>query len=71
MFAYRLYHSQVYVNSNKYKSRYEMLNYVVTEYWIYGESGEGFGMPRNAFFTAEPTDDIQGLHHAGRSDNVR
>ena len=38
-----------YVNGNKYKSRYEMLNHLVTEYWIYGEQGEGFGMPRNAF----------------------
>ena len=44
---------------------------MVTENWIYGESGEGFGMPRNAFFTAEPTDNIQRLRHAGRSDNVR
>ena len=60
-----------YVNGNKYKSRYEMLNHVVMEYWTYGEHGEGFGMPRNAFFTAEPTDDIQRLRHAGRSDNVR
>ena len=28
-------------------------------------------MPRNAFFTAEPTDDIQRLRRAGRSDNVK
>ena len=27
-------------------------------------------MPRNAFFTAEPNDNIQHLRHAGRSDNV-
>ena len=44
-----------YVNGNKYKSRYEMLNHVAMEYWSYGENGEGFGMPRNAFFTADPT----------------
>ena len=25
----------------------------------------------NAFFTAEPTDDIQRLNHAGRSDKVK
>ena len=50
-----------YVNGNKHKSRYEMLYHVVTEYWIYGEHREGFGVPRNAFFTAEPTDDIQRL----------
>ena len=48
-----------------------MLNHLVTENWIYGESGEGFGIPRNAFFTAELTDDIQHLRHIGRSDNVR
>ena len=48
-----------YVNGNKYISRYEMLNHVVKEYWIYGEFGVGFGMPRNAFFTAETTDNIQ------------
>ena len=48
-----------------------MLNHVVMEYWTYGEHGEGFGMPRNAFFTAEPTDDIQRLRRAGRSDNVK
>ena len=34
-----------YVNGNKYKSRYEMLNHMVMEYWTYGEHGEGFGMP--------------------------
>ena len=28
-----------YVNGNKYKSRYEMLNQVVMEYWTYGEHG--------------------------------
>ena len=62
-----------YVNGNKYKSRYEMLNHVVMEYWTYGEHREGFGMPSNAFFTAraEPTDDIQHLNHAGRSDKVK
>ena len=40
---------------------------MVMEYWTYGEHGEGFGMPSNAFFTAEPTDDIQRLNHAGKS----
>ena len=28
-------------------------------------------MPRNAFFTADPTDDIQSLRRAGRSDSVK
>ena len=61
----------MYVSSNKYKSRYKMLNHMVMEYWTYGEHGEGFGMPSNAFFTAEPTDDIQRLNHAGKSDKVK
>ena len=60
-----------YVNGNKYKSRYEMLNHVVTEFWIYVEFGEAFGMPKNAFFTAEQTNDFQRLRHAGRSENIR
>ena len=60
-----------YVNDNKYKSRYEMLNHVAMEYWSYGEYGDGFGMPRNAFFTADPTDDIQSLRRAGRSDSIK
>ena len=44
---------------------------MVTEYWIYGEFGEGFGMPKNALFTAETTHDIQRLRHAGRSEKIR
>ena len=60
-----------YVNRNKFKSRYKMLNYVALEYWSYGENGDGFGMPRNAFFTADPTDDIQSLRRAGRSDSIK
>ena len=58
-----------YVNGNKYKSRYEMLNNVAMEYWLYGEYRDGFGMPRNAFFTADLTDNIQRLRCAGRSDS--
>ena len=30
-----------------------MVNKVDTEYWVYGEYGEGFGTPRNVFFTTE------------------
>ena len=48
-----------------------MLNHVALEYWSYGESGDGFGMLRNAFFTADPTDDIQSLRRAGRSDSIK
>ena len=60
-----------YVNRNKYKSRYDVLNHVVTEYWVYGEYGEGFGMPKNAFFTTDETDVIRRLHLAGRSENIK
>ena len=42
-----------YVNRRKYESKYEMINKVFTEYWVYEEHGDGFGTPRNAFFTAE------------------
>ena len=48
-----------------------MLNQAVMEYWSYGENGDGFGMPRSAFFPADPTDDIQRLLRAGRSDSVK
>ena len=48
-----------------------MINKVVTEYWVYGEYGEGFGTPRNAFFTTEQTDDIRRLRHVGRSENIK
>ena len=43
-----------------------MVNKVVTKYWVYGEYGDGFGAPRNAFFTVEETDDIRRLRQAGR-----
>ena len=42
-----------YVNRYKYESRYEMLNYVALELWAHGEDGDGFGIPKNAFFTAD------------------
>ena len=38
-----------YVNRNKFKSRYEMLNHVAQKYWSYRESRDGFGMSRNVF----------------------
>ena len=69
--AYTGYTTVRYVNKNKYKSRYDILNHVVTEYWVYGEFGEGFGMPKNAFFTTDKTDDIWRLHRAGRSENIK
>ena len=49
----------------------DMINQVVTEYWVYGEYGEGFGTPRNAFFTSDETDDIRRLRQAGRSENLK
>ena len=69
--AYTGYTTARYVNKNKYKSRYDILNHVVIEYWVYVEFGEGFGMPKNAFFTTDKTDDIRRLHHAGRSENIK
>ena len=47
-----------YVNKRKYESRYDMINQVVTEYWVYSEYGEGFGIPKNAFFTTDEIDNI-------------
>ena len=32
-----------------YRSNSEMVNKVATDYWIYGD---GFGKPRNSFFTS-------------------
>ena len=48
-----------YINKYKYDSRYNMLNNVALELWVHGEDGNGFGVPKNAFFTPDPTDDIQ------------
>ena len=39
-----------YLNRSKYASRYDMINKMVTKYWVYSEYGDGFGTPRNAFF---------------------
>ena len=33
-----------------------MISKVFAENWIYGEYGDDFGTPRNAFFTAEEAD---------------
>ena len=52
-----------YVNMEKYTSKYDMLNKVATDYWIYGEYGDGFGKPLNAFFTPREGDDL----YSGRS----
>ena len=35
-----------------YRSNSDMVNKVTTDYWIYGEYGDGFGKPLNAFFTS-------------------
>ena len=58
------------VNMEKYESKYEMLNKVATEYCIYGEYGDGFGKPRNAFFTPREVDDLHHLNQAGKSENL-
>ena len=59
-----------YINKYKYDSRYDMLNRVALDLWIYGEDGNGFGVPRNSFFTLDPTDDIQKLRQTGRKDGM-
>ena len=46
-----------------------MLNRVALDLWIYGENGNGFGVPRNSFFTPDPTDDIQKLRQTGKKDD--
>ena len=38
-----------YINKYKYDDKYEMINDVVLGLWVYGESGNGFGCPKNAF----------------------
>ena len=48
-----------------------MLNHVALEYWSYGESGDGYGIPTIAFFTADPTDDIQRLRRTGKKDGIK
>ena len=67
MYGYR---SHKYINRYKYDSRYHMLNQVVLDLWVYGEDGTEFGLPRNAFFTPDPTDDIQKLRHLGSKDGM-
>ena len=67
MYGYR---SHKYINRYKYDSRYHMLNQVVLDLWVYGEDGTGFGLPRNAFFTPDPTDYIQKLRHLGNKDGM-
>ena len=47
-----------------------MLNKVATDYWIYGEYGDGFGKPLNAFFTPREGDDLHHLNQAGESENL-
>ena len=56
-----------YVNRRKY----DIIRKVVAEYWIYREYGDGFGTPRNAFFTAEEADDIRCLRQAESSENLK
>ena len=48
-----------------------MISKVVAEYWIYGEYGDGFGTPRNAFFTKEEADNIRRLRQAGSPENLK
>ena len=60
-----------YINKFKYESRYDRLNCVALELWANGEDGNGFGIPMNAFFTPDPTDNIQRLRRTGRKDEIK
>ena len=60
-----------YVNKFKYESRYDMLNCVALKLWAHSEDGNGFGIPTNAFFTSDPTNDIQRLRRTGKKDGTK
>ena len=47
-----------------------MINDVVLNLWVYGESGMGFGCPKNAFFTPDPLDNIRKLRIAGKKHSL-
>ena len=36
-----------------------------TEFWIYGDYGDGFGKPEKAFFTPKEGDDLRSLRKRG------
>jgi len=52
-----------YINKYKYDSWYAL------ELWA--TDGNGFGIPTNAFFTPDPTDDIQKLRLIGKKDGIK
>ena len=59
-----------YINQYRYEDKYEMINDVVLNLWVYGESGMGFGCPKNAFFTPDPLDNIRKLRIAGKKHSL-
>ena len=38
-----------YINKYRYEDKYEMINDMVLNLWVYGESGNGFGCPKTHF----------------------
>ena len=54
MEKYTCKHGEVYI-------QYDMLNKVATDYWIYGEYGDGFSKPLNAIFTPREGDDLHNI----------
>ena len=48
----------------------ETVNKVATEFWIYGEYGDGFGKPKNAFFTPKGGDNLQSLRKVGEPEDL-
>ena len=43
---------------------------VVLNLWVYGETGMGYGCPKNTFFTPESRDNIQKLCIEGRKHSL-
>ena len=43
---------------------------LATDYWIYGEYGDGFGKSLNAFFTPREGDDLHSLQKASEPENL-
>ena len=58
------------VNMGKDTSKYDMLNKVATDSWIYGEYGNGFSKHLNAFFTPREGDGLHNFKKADESENL-
>ena len=59
-----------YINEDRYEDKYEMINDVVLNLWVYGDTGMGFGCPKNAFFSPYLRDNIRKLRTAGKKHSL-